>query len=538
MAKRSPILGYNHNVRYRGLVFHVQTEDSGIINPHVFSHLFHGGVILSTRKLVYDPDATEEVVKALMQAQHKAVLKDLRRALFDEKIDQYLGGTPGLLPREAVAAEGGEAGAAAGAATVPSAPPVAPELAAELAAEPVVEPVGEPVAAAIPLEAVPESLAPPRSASTTSTGEVAIITSALMPEMAQQRPGYVPPPEAVQAVPEPVHAVPEPIFAVPEPSHAVPEPIDAVPEPLHAVAERSHAVPEPSHAARSAAYATPAVPTTTTLPDSSPVVVAVAREPSAPAIEVIEALEPLSEDDLIDDDAQPFELAPSTGRPSTMPPPLPELDLDEEMPFGSITARTPPPLGVIDETERVPVMGFAEASAAAAAGAAGVEPELPLPEPRPYPREPRLTPVRFDTPRLDRADTAVDPILPEPMLPPPRADLLPSAEPLLPEPSRVATPTPARVEPGRSGPFSPVRVSFVSARGPAPTMEPPVERPPAVPEPIPPTHDPRGPYDVVPLDAIETPPGGVASFADDLLPPPLPPPPPLPARGAPSPGAT
>ncbi|MCA9674939.1 MAG: hypothetical protein KC464_07895, partial [Myxococcales bacterium] len=101
MAKqRSPILGYNHNVRYRGLVFHVQTEDSGVSNPHVFTHLFHGGVILTTRKLVYDPSAADDSVKALMQAQHKAVLKDLRRHLFDEKIDQYLGGTPGLLPRE------------------------------------------------------------------------------------------------------------------------------------------------------------------------------------------------------------------------------------------------------------------------------------------------------------------------------------------------------------------------------------------------------------------------------------------------------
>src|ERR1051325_4741788 len=34
-----------------------------------------------------------------MQAQHKAVLKDLRRGTFDDKIDSYLGGTPGLLPR-------------------------------------------------------------------------------------------------------------------------------------------------------------------------------------------------------------------------------------------------------------------------------------------------------------------------------------------------------------------------------------------------------------------------------------------------------
>ena len=106
VAKRSPILGYNHNVRYRGLIFHVQTEDSGLLSPHLFTHLFHGGVILSTRKLVYDAGAAEDAIKGLMQAQHKVVLKDLKGGKFDDKIDQYLGGTPGLLPR-------GEAGGAA-----------------------------------------------------------------------------------------------------------------------------------------------------------------------------------------------------------------------------------------------------------------------------------------------------------------------------------------------------------------------------------------------------------------------------------------
>lgn len=99
MAKRSPILGYNHNVRYRGLVFHVQTEDSGLLNPHLFTHLFHEGVIVSTRKLVYDAGSNEEAIKSLMQAQHKAVMKDLRRGTFDEKIEQYLGHIPGLEPR-------------------------------------------------------------------------------------------------------------------------------------------------------------------------------------------------------------------------------------------------------------------------------------------------------------------------------------------------------------------------------------------------------------------------------------------------------
>ena len=101
MGKRSPILGFNHNVRYRGLVFHVQTEDSGVASPHLFTHLFHTGVIVSTRKLVYDAGSAEESIKSLMQAQHKAVLKDLRRGHFDDKIDSYLGGTPGLLARGA-----------------------------------------------------------------------------------------------------------------------------------------------------------------------------------------------------------------------------------------------------------------------------------------------------------------------------------------------------------------------------------------------------------------------------------------------------
>jgi hypothetical protein len=106
VAKRSPILGYNHNVRYRGLVFHVQTEDSGVMSPHLFTHLFHEGVIISTRKLVYDSSASEEAIKSLMQAQHKAVLKDLKIHTFDDKIDVYLAGAEGLEPRAAAVAPG------------------------------------------------------------------------------------------------------------------------------------------------------------------------------------------------------------------------------------------------------------------------------------------------------------------------------------------------------------------------------------------------------------------------------------------------
>lgn len=126
VAKRSPILGYNHNVQYRGVVFHVQTEDSGIVNPHIFTHLFHAGVIVNTRKLVYDPEADDGVVKSLMQAQHKVILKELRRGVFDDKIDVYLADIPGLLPRGAAGAGGEVDGEAAPAKAEPAAaPPVA-----------------------------------------------------------------------------------------------------------------------------------------------------------------------------------------------------------------------------------------------------------------------------------------------------------------------------------------------------------------------------------------------------------------------------
>ncbi len=151
-AKRSPILGYNHNVRYRGIVFHVQTEDSGIINPHVFTHLFHGGVIISTRKLVYDREASEEAVKSLMQAQHKAVMKDLKNLVFDDKIDQYLAGTPGLMPREdaAGAAEPVMADAPTPPARAPSQPQI-PAAPSEVDAAPTIP---------IPVEPTPLGRAP------------------------------------------------------------------------------------------------------------------------------------------------------------------------------------------------------------------------------------------------------------------------------------------------------------------------------------------------------------------------------------------
>jgi hypothetical protein len=91
MAKppRSPLLGYNHNVRYGGHIFHVQTEDSGTGNPHLFTHLFFEGSILASKRGQYDPSLSEEEVRTMMQAQHKAILKELKQAAYDERITSF-----------------------------------------------------------------------------------------------------------------------------------------------------------------------------------------------------------------------------------------------------------------------------------------------------------------------------------------------------------------------------------------------------------------------------------------------------------------
>jgi hypothetical protein len=91
MKVRSPVLGYNHNVRYAERLWHVQTEDSGVQNPHIFTHLFHDGTILATKRLDYDPASEVMAVQKLMQTQHKAMLRELKAGAFDEKISKFLG---------------------------------------------------------------------------------------------------------------------------------------------------------------------------------------------------------------------------------------------------------------------------------------------------------------------------------------------------------------------------------------------------------------------------------------------------------------
>ena len=83
------VLGFNHNLQYKGEVFHVQTEDSGVANPHIITLLYRGGVILCSQKTSYSDilkmDNLEVVVEELMKEQHKNMMRRLKTGEFDEK---------------------------------------------------------------------------------------------------------------------------------------------------------------------------------------------------------------------------------------------------------------------------------------------------------------------------------------------------------------------------------------------------------------------------------------------------------------------
>jgi hypothetical protein len=80
------ITGFNTDVKFRGLVYHVQTEDKGRENPLIETLIYKGGEILASRRLPYaeligggDP---EKAISHLMEEQHNAMILEVKRGKF------------------------------------------------------------------------------------------------------------------------------------------------------------------------------------------------------------------------------------------------------------------------------------------------------------------------------------------------------------------------------------------------------------------------------------------------------------------------
>lgn len=137
------VVGFNHNFRYQGELYHVQTEDSGVRNPHIVTLLYTGGSIISSKKTSYahllQSANLEKQVEEIMKAQHREMLRRLR----DGELDGLIARAARVAPAEAPAIKANPA------------PPPTPAL--PPATTPATVKPSSPIAATLPAPAAPST---------------------------------------------------------------------------------------------------------------------------------------------------------------------------------------------------------------------------------------------------------------------------------------------------------------------------------------------------------------------------------------------
>ncbi len=152
------VVGFNHNFRYKGEVYHIQTEDSGAKNPQIVTLLYCGGTILVSKKISYaelgPTDNLSTLVEEMMKDQHREMLRRLKNGELDDVIAGQNPSPPPVqvsvqAPVQVAERQSETQAAAAAAVAVPAAVPVAAvavPAAVPVAAVPAVAPVAEPSA--------------------------------------------------------------------------------------------------------------------------------------------------------------------------------------------------------------------------------------------------------------------------------------------------------------------------------------------------------------------------------------------------------
>ncbi|MEO8218842.1 MAG: hypothetical protein ABI718_17340, partial [Acidobacteriota bacterium] len=81
------ITGFNTDVDHNDKVYHVQTEDKGILNPYIESLVYVGGEILASKKTSYAEQAEtgvdEKWISGLMEQQHRTMIAAVVRGRLD-----------------------------------------------------------------------------------------------------------------------------------------------------------------------------------------------------------------------------------------------------------------------------------------------------------------------------------------------------------------------------------------------------------------------------------------------------------------------
>lgn len=97
------ITGFNTDIDYEGITYHVQTEDKGLATPMILSLVYDRGTILASKRSPYDDlldgEFDEKVLIERLQKQHKLIcaavragrIEDLKRMTMKESASRQKG---------------------------------------------------------------------------------------------------------------------------------------------------------------------------------------------------------------------------------------------------------------------------------------------------------------------------------------------------------------------------------------------------------------------------------------------------------------
>ncbi|MGD1148986.1 MAG: hypothetical protein ABR961_13665 [Thermoanaerobaculaceae bacterium] len=81
------LTGYNTDIDFEGVTYHVQTEDRGVANPLIESLVYVKGEILATRRTEYanllQAGADPPAIQILMERQHRTIVDAVRTGRID-----------------------------------------------------------------------------------------------------------------------------------------------------------------------------------------------------------------------------------------------------------------------------------------------------------------------------------------------------------------------------------------------------------------------------------------------------------------------
>jgi hypothetical protein len=82
------ITGFNTDIEYNGVVYHVQTEDKGLETPLILSLVYSGGEILASKRSPYDDliqaGFDEKVLTDRLNRQHKLICAAIKQGRVDD----------------------------------------------------------------------------------------------------------------------------------------------------------------------------------------------------------------------------------------------------------------------------------------------------------------------------------------------------------------------------------------------------------------------------------------------------------------------